>query len=127
MRYEIFIGLRYLKARSKQFFISFISIISVLGVAIGVATVIIALSVMGGFESMIRDKMLKSEGHIIIFGDGDRAFGDYQYIMKKIESVDGVLAAAPALVRQAYLQDAKGDNQMGVLIKGINPQLEPKV
>ncbi|MGB9595179.1 MAG: FtsX-like permease family protein [Candidatus Poribacteria bacterium] len=127
MRYEIFIGFRYLRARSKQFFISFISIISVLGVAVGVATVIVALSVMSGFESMIRDKMLKSEGHIIIFGDGDRAFGDYQYLMKKIESVDGVVATAPALVRQAYLQDAKGDNQMGVLIKGIKPDLESKV
>jgi lipoprotein-releasing system permease protein len=127
MRYELFIGLRYMRARNKQFFISVISLISIAGVAVGVATVIVALSVMGGFESMIRDKMLKSEGHIIIFGDGDKAFGDYQYLMKKIEGIKGVEASAPALVRQAYLQDEHGDNQMGVLVKGINPQLEPKV
>ena len=127
MRYEIFIGLRYLRARSKQFFISFISLISIAGVAVGVATVIIALSVMSGFEGIIRDKMLNSEGHIIVFGDGSQAFGDYQSVMKKINGVEGVVATAPALIRQAYLQDEHGNNQMGVLIKAIDPELETKV
>lgn len=127
MRYEIFIGLRYLRARSKQFFISLQSFISVGGVAVGVATVITALSVMSAFEGIIRDKMLRSEGHIIVFGDGNRAFGAYWTIMKKIDEIDGVVATAPALVRQAYLQDQNGDNQMGVIIKAIDPELEPKV
>jgi lipoprotein-releasing system permease protein len=127
MRYEIFIGLRYLRARSKQFFISFISLISVAGVAVGVATVIVALSVMGGFEGMIRDKMLNSEGHIVVFGDSSQAFGTYRSAMQTIESVDGVVATAPALVRQAYLLDEHGDNQTGVIIKAIDPDLEPQV
>jgi len=127
MRYEVFIGLRYFRARSKQFFISLISLISVGGVAVGVATVILALSVMSGFEAMIRDKMLRSEGHILVFGDGSQPFGAYLTMMQKIEKIKGVVAAAPALFRQAYLQDENGDNQMGVLVKGIDPELEPEV
>ena len=127
MRYEIFIGLRYLRARSKQFFISFISLISIAGVAVGVATVIIAMSVMGGFESIVRDKMLNSEGHIVVFGDGSKAFSDYETVMEKINGIEGVVATSPALVRQAYLQDERGDNQMGVVIKAIDPELESNV
>jgi lipoprotein-releasing system permease protein len=126
MRYEVFIGLRYLKARSKQFFISFISLISVGGVAVGVATVIVALSVMNGWESMIRDKMLRSEGHIYVIGDSN-SIRTYWTMMQTIEKMDGVVAAAPVLVRQAYLQDEEGDNQMGVMIKAIDPQLETRV
>ena len=127
MRYEVFIGLRYLRARSKQFFISFISLISIAGVALGVATVIVALSVMNGAESIYRDKMLNSEGHLVVFGDGDRPIGTYRGAMKQIESLDGVVATSPALVRQAYLQDEFGKNQTGVLIKAIDTDLEPKV
>jgi len=126
MRYEVFIGLRYLRARSKQFFISFISLISVGGVAVGVATVIVALSVMNGWESMIRDKMLRSEGHIYVIGDSN-SIRTYWTMMQTIEKIDGVVATAPVLVRQAYLQDEEGDNQMGVMIKAIDPQLETRV
>jgi lipoprotein-releasing system permease protein len=127
MRYELFISFRYLRARSKQYFISFISFISIAGVALGVATVIIALSVMTGVESIYRDKMLNSEGHLVVFGDSDRPIGIYRSAMETINSIDGVIATAPALVRQAYLQDEFGDNQMGVLIKAIDTDLEPKV
>ncbi len=126
MRYEVFIGLRYLRARSKQFFISFISLISVGGVAVGVATVIVALSVMNGWESMIRDKMLRSEGHIYVIGDSN-SIRTYWTMMQNIGKIDGVVAAAPVLVRQAYLQDEEGNNQMGVMIKAIDPQLETGV
>jgi lipoprotein-releasing system permease protein len=126
MRYEVFIGLRYLRARSKQFFISFISLISVGGVAVGVATVIVALSVMNGWESMIRDKMLRSEGHIYVIGDSN-SIRTYWTMMQTIEKIDGVVATAPVLVRQAYLQDEEGNNQMGVMIKAIDPQLETRV
>lgn len=126
MRYEVFIGLRYLRARSKQFFVSFISLISVGGVAVGVATVIVALSVMNGWESMIRDKMLRSEGHIYVIGDSN-PIRTYWTMMRTIEKIDGVVAAAPVLVRQGYLQDEEGENQMGVMIKAIDPQLETRV
>ncbi len=126
MRYELFIGLRYLKARRKQFFISFISLISMGGVAVGVATVVVALSVMNGWESMIRDKMLSSEGHIFVFG-GNRSFSDYRTVMKDIEEIEGVIATAPILMRRAAIMDKSGDNQAGVMIKAIVPELETEV
>jgi lipoprotein-releasing system permease protein len=127
MRYEVFIGLRYLRARRKQFFISFISLISVGGVAVGVATVVVALSVMNGWESMIRDKMMRSEGHIFVYGDASLPFVNYRTVMRKIEEVDGVVAAAPVLVRHAALLDKDGDRQMGAMIKAIDPESEAKV
>ena len=126
MRYEVFIGLRYLRSRRKgQFFISFISLISVGGVAVGVATVVVALSVMTGWESVIRDKMLSSEGHIFVFGN--RPFGTYWTMMEKIREIDGVVATAPVLVRHAALMDRNSDYQTGVMIKAIDPELETKV
>jgi len=119
MRYEIFIALRYLRSRKR------LSFISIGGVAVGVATVIIALSVMNGWESVIRDKMLSSEGHIFVFGDGNRTFGTHWTMRKKIESIDGVVATSPVLLRQAFLQS--DGNQMGAMIKAIDPDLETKV
>jgi len=127
MRYEIFIGLRYMKARSKQFFISFISLISIGGVAVGVATVVVALSVMNGWESVIRDKMLRSEGHIFVFGDGNRPIGPYWTVQEKIQKVKGVVATAPVLVRNAAIMDRDSKNQMGIMVKSIDPELESKV
>jgi lipoprotein-releasing system permease protein len=135
MRYELFIGLRYLRARKRQkdkgirgeFFVSFISLISVGGVAVGVATVVVALSVMNGWESIIRDKMLRSEGHIFVFGNGNRPIGTYWTIMRKIEKIDGVVAAAPFLERSAAIMDEDSERQTGVIIKAIDPELETKV
>lgn len=127
MRYEIFIGLRYMKARKKQFFVSFISLISVGGVAVGVATVILALSVMNGWESEIRNKMLRSEGHIFVFGDGNRPIGPYWTVRKNIEKIDGVLATAPIIMRSAAIMDKDSQNQMGVMVKAVDPELEAKV
>jgi len=127
MRYELFIGLRYLKARSKQFYVSFISFISIGGVAVGVATVIVAMSVMNGWESMIRDKMLRSEGHIFVFGDGNKSIGPYWTMMNKIEEIEGVTATSPVILKQGYFQDESGDHQMGAMIKAIDPERESEV
>ena len=120
MRYELFIGLRYLKSRSGLIF-------SVGGVAVGIATVVVALSVMNGWESIIRDRMLQSEGHITIFGEGSQTFGNYWTLMRKVEEVDGVIAAAPVLVVKAAIMNEDGSKQTGVMIKAINPALESKV
>ena len=120
MRYELFIGLRYLKSRSGLIF-------SVGGVAVGIATVVVALSVMNGWESIIRDRMLKSEGHITVFGEGSRSFANYRTIIRKIEEVEGVVAASPVLVVKAAIMDENGDKQTGVMMKAIDPELEPEV
>jgi lipoprotein-releasing system permease protein len=120
MRYEIFIGLRYLKSRIGLLF-------SVGGVAVGITAVVVVLSVMNGWESIIRDKMLSSEGHIFVSGRGGRPFVAYRSVMQKIEDIEGVVATAPVLVRQAAIMDEDGKNQTGAMVKAIVPELETKV
>jgi lipoprotein-releasing system permease protein len=120
MRYELFIGLRYLKSRSGLIF-------SVGGVAVGIATVVVALSVMNGWESIIRDRMLQSEGHITIFGEGNNPFANYRTVIRKVEKIDGVVAASPVLVVKAAIMNGDGSRQTGVMIKAIDTELEPEV
>ena len=116
MRYETFIGLRYLKARTGLLF-------SVGGVAVGIATVVIALSVMNGWESMIRDKMLDAEGHIFVYGN----LNTYQTMIQQIEKIDGVKAAAPILTKYTAIMNRGGDLTAGARLKAIDPLLEPSV
>jgi len=116
MRYETFIGLRYLKARSGLVF-------SVGGVAVGIATVVVALSVMNGWESMIRDKMLSSEGHIFVSGN----LNTYWTMMQRIQEIDGVDAAAPVLVKYIALLNKDGSQQVGAMLKAIDPELQTRV
>ncbi len=116
MRYEVFIGLRYLKARTGLLF-------SIGGVAVGIATVVVALSVMNGWESMIRDKMLNSEGHIFVEGN----LNTYRTMMQEIEEVDGADAAAPLVVKRVAILDKNIDRQAGALLKAIDPEQQTRV
>lgn len=115
MRYETFIGLRYLKSRGGLLF-------SVGGVAIGIATVVVVLSVMNGWESMIRDKMLNSEGHILVSGN----LNTYRAMIRKIEAIEGVEAAAPVLIKHVALLDENVE-ATGVLLKAIDPEFQTRV
>jgi len=125
MKYEWFIGLRYLKSKRKQSFISIISVISVGGVALGIATVILAISVMSGFEETIKEKFISNEGHIAVSAGGTY-FSDYDDIISKIEEIPGVFAASPVIVTQAIIQP-KGGEPSGVYIKAIDVQKEDMV
>ena len=116
MRYEMFIGLRYLKARTGLLF-------SIGGVAVGIATVVVALSVMNGWESMIRDKMLNSEGHIFVSGN----LNTYRTMIRQIEEVDGVKASAPVLIKRVAILDEKIDRQAGAMLKAIDPEQQTRV
>ncbi len=116
MRYEVFIGLRYLKARTGLLF-------SIGGVAVGIATVVVALSVMNGWESMIRDKMLNSEGHIFVRGN----LNTYRTVMQEIEEVDGVDAVAPLVVKRVAILDKNIDQQAGAYLKAIDPEQQTRV
>lgn len=125
MKYERFIGLRYLKSRRKQSFISIISVISVGGVALGVATVILAISVMNGFEAKIREKFLANEAHLSISTGG--FFSEYSELIERIEKIPEVKAASPVIFMQAGIQRKGGNVQGGVIIKGIAPEQESRV
>ncbi|MBI3354240.1 MAG: lipoprotein-releasing ABC transporter permease subunit [Nitrospirae bacterium] len=125
LSYEFFIGLRYLKAKRKQFFISFISIISMIGVALGVWALIVVLSVMTGFEEDLRSKILGTNSHIVITDRREGGIKNYKEIISKIEKIEHVASATPFIYNQVMLTTES--NVTGVVLRGIDPLEEGKV
>ncbi|MBA3565067.1 MAG: lipoprotein-releasing ABC transporter permease subunit [Gammaproteobacteria bacterium] len=123
-RYELFVGLRYLRARAANGFISFISLISMLGIAVGVAVLIVVLSVMNGFEAELRDRILSLISHATVeaFGGG---LADWPAARVTALGHPQVLAAAPFIDEQGML--VHGKRQSGLAVRGIVPRLETGV
>jgi lipoprotein-releasing system permease protein len=123
--FELFVAMRYLLAKRKQAFISVISLISVLGVLVGVMAVLIALALMTGLQGELRDRIVGSSAQVYVFkvGEGIR---DVPGEIKKLETVPRVVAAAPALLGKGILTTG-GDRTAPVTVKGIDPALEPSV
>jgi len=117
MKYEYFIGLRYLRAKRRQTFVSVITAIAVAGVAVGVAALIIVLSGMAGVQDYMRDKILGFNAHIIV----SRFSGieDPTEAMKKIKQVPGVTGASPFIEGQVMIL-GRGRSE-GVMVRGIDP------
>src|SRR5687767_10990033 len=124
MRFELFVALRYLLARRKQAFISVISLISTLGVAVGVMAVVIALALMTGLQGELRDRILGSMGHVYVWKTG--GMEDYRSEVSKLLEVPGVTGAAPAVDGRALIVGKDGA-QAFISLKGIDPALEPMV
>ena len=123
MPYELFVALRYLFARRKQAFISVISLVSMLGVTVGVMALVIALSLMTGLQQGVRDRMLGSQAHVYVWKPA--GLTDYQAEVTRLEQMADVLGAAPALMGKALI--SKGEQQAFITLKGIDPGLESKV
>lgn len=126
--YELMLGWRYTRAgraTRRNGFISFISGVSMLGIALGVAALIIVLSVMNGFQKEVRDRMLGVVSHIEIFAPGGNALPDLQRTLAEVRAHPQVVGAAPFIASQALL--ARGEDMKGVLVRGIEPALEPEV
>lgn len=123
MPFELYVALRYLFAKRKQAFISVISLVSMLGVGVGVLALVVALALMTGLQQGVRDRMLGSSAHVYVFKAGGLA--DYHAEVTRLSGLTEVVAAAPALMAQALV--SKGDQQAFVTIKGIDPVLEPHV
>lgn len=123
-RYELFIALRYLRAKRKQTFISLITTISILGVIIGVMALIIVLSVMTGFQKSLRDKILSINSHIIVT-NYNGYFGEYNDKIEKIKKVKQVKEVAPFIITQALISNR--ERSLGVVLKGIAPGQYTKV
>src|SRR6185503_3010882 len=102
MRYELMVGLRYLRARRKEAFISLITVISVVGVMIGVMTLNIVLSVMTGFEEDLRDRILGFNPHIVV-SSLTGPIDNYEQAVEKVQQVPGVVAAAPFIYSQVMI------------------------
>jgi lipoprotein-releasing system permease protein len=123
--YELFIGLRYTRAKRRNHFISFISLISMLGMALGVAALITVLSVMNGFQKEIRTRILGVAPHLQISGTDDNRLADWQPILKLVAKHPQVAAAAPYVEGQGMV--SQGDSVQGVMMRGILPQEENRV
>jgi lipoprotein-releasing system permease protein len=124
MSFELFVARRYLTARQKQAFISVISLISVLGVGLGVASLIVVVGVMHGFSTELRDKILGINAHMVAAVAGG-AMHDYRELMGKAEAVPGVLGATPFVYTEVMLSSARGVK--GVVLRGVDPASAGKV
>jgi lipoprotein-releasing system permease protein len=126
--YELLIGWRYTRAgrvAGRNGFISFISGVSMLGIALGVAALIIVLSVMNGFQKEVRDRMLAVVAHIELVSPQGEGFTDVNALMAQAKQHPEVVAAAPYVAQQALL--ARGEDMRGALVRGIEPDLETQV
>ena len=118
MSFELFIAKRYLLARQKQAFISVISLISILGVGLGVASLIVVVGVMNGFSTELRDKILGINAHMVAAVAGG-AMHDYRESMARAEAVPGVLGATPFVYTEVMLSSPRGVK--GVVLRGVDP------
>jgi lipoprotein-releasing system permease protein len=118
MKYELFIGLRYLQARRRETFISLITVISVLGVMIGVMTLNVVMAVMSGFEETLRDRLLGINAHIALIRSGE-PLRDYEDLLQRVSKESGVVAATPTIYGQVML--TAGSRVSGVVVRGIDP------
>jgi lipoprotein-releasing system permease protein len=125
MKYEWFIGLRYLKAKRKQTFISIITIISIVGVMVGVMALIVVLAVMSGFEKTLKEKILGTQAHLVLLKASQQGMDHYEEVAKKVQEIKGVVSAAPFIFSQVMLSSES--NVSGVVIKGIDPDRVGKV
>jgi lipoprotein-releasing system permease protein len=125
MKYEWFIGLRYLKAKRKQTFISIITVISIVGVAVGVLTLIVVLAVMSGIEKTIKEKILGTQAHLVVLKASQQGMDRYGELIQEVERVKGVVSATPFIYTEVMLSSES--NVTGGVIKGIDPDRVGKV
>jgi lipoprotein-releasing system permease protein len=118
---ELFVGLRYLRAKRRTRFVSFITLISLLGIALGVAALIVILSVMNGFEGELRSRLLSMSAHGTVTGR-DGVTDDWRALVDEVGNEPGVLAAAPLIQLEGMIQS--GRDLKAVLLQGVDPQYE---
>ena len=128
MRFEWFVASRYLRSRRRQSFISIISVISIGGVALGVATVILVSAVLDGVEQGLKERFLANEAHVVFRLHDSSFFGNYQKHISQIETIDDVVATSPVIWAQSAVFQERSDTIQDVIyIKGIDPVQEDKV
>jgi lipoprotein-releasing system permease protein len=121
--YSLDVGLRYLRSK-KRASISVISVIAISGVALGVAALLAVMSITSGFQREFRDKVLGVNAHVLVLKYGLN-FDEYRDVIARARKMPEVAGAAPFIINEMML--AKGDRLSGVLVKGVDPELMPKV
>ena len=122
--FELFVGLRYTRAKRKNHFISFISLTSMVGIALGVAALIVVLSVMNGFQAELRNRILGVASHIEVTGANNK-LESWQTLIPRIKQNQQVREAAPYITAQGML--SFGEGVQGAIVRGIMPLAEDKV
>jgi lipoprotein-releasing system permease protein len=124
VRYELLVGLRYTRAKRRNHFISFISLISMAGIALGVAALIVVLSVMNGFQQELRARILSVVSHVQLTGPGNRIDG-WQRVAEAAAAHPRVRDAAPFINAQGMI--TYGQGVRGAIVRGVVPELEDRV
>jgi lipoprotein-releasing system permease protein len=125
MRFELFIATRYLRAKRRQAFIGVITGISILGVAAGVASLIVALAINNGFRQDLQARLLGSTAHISLLRVESDGIRDWRPLLEKLSRQPHVVAAAPAIYEQVLI--SRGPRARGAVLKGMLPQYERRV
>jgi len=125
MPYEFFISRRYMRAKRKQVFVSIITFISIFGIFLGVAALIIVLAVMNGFEEDLRTKILGIRSHIEVTTNMTGPMKNYPAVREEIDKTPGVVASTPFIYTQAMIRSGSGVT--GVVIRGLDTASAPKV
>jgi lipoprotein-releasing system permease protein len=125
LRFELFVASRYLRAKRRQAFIGIITAISILGVAAGVASLVIALAINNGFRQDLQDRLLGSTSNISLQRISDDGIRDWPSLMARLSKQPHVVAAAPAIFEQVLI--SRGPRARGAVLKGMIPRYERKV
>ena len=123
MNWKLFVGLRYLTRRSKERFISIISVISIFGVIVGVSALIIVISIMTGFDIEIKEKIIGTYSHLILTKEG--GIENEKEVMNILNQSEHVVASSPFIERTAFLKYRGG--AAGVMVRGLDPEREKYV
>jgi lipoprotein-releasing system permease protein len=125
MRFELFVAARYLRAKRRQAVIGIITLISIIGVAAGVASLIIALAINNGFRQDLQDRLLGSMSHVNLLRIESDGIRDWQPLLDRLEKKPRVVAGAPAMYEQVLI--SRGAHAQGAVLKGIIPGYERRV
>lgn len=123
--FEIFVGLRYLRAKRRTRTISLNTFISIAGITLGVAALIGTLGIMTGFKEDIQAKILGTTSHVVVQEKAEPMMVEYLPLITRIEQVPGVVSATPFIFKQVLLTSKTG--VQGIILRGIDPQKEPEV
>ncbi len=125
MRFELFVATRYLRAKRRQAFIGVITAISILGVAAGVASLIVALAINNGFRQDLQQRLLGSTSHVSLLRVQSDGIKDWPALLERLQHEPHVVAAAPAIYEQVLI--SRGPRARGAVLKGMIPSYERKV
>ncbi|NWG13186.1 MAG: ABC transporter permease [Acidobacteria bacterium] len=125
MKFELFVALRYLKAKRKQTMVSVISGISILGIAAGVMALVIALALSTGFREDIQAKIVGATSHVNLLRLDNTPLLDHERVIERVRGVQGVRGIAPAIFNQVFMASAQ--RNQGAVLKGIDPTREAEI